>query len=44
VATARKAGFETAIPVSQGAASFRVQALDASGRVIGTSAVVSATR
>jgi EmrB/QacA subfamily drug resistance transporter len=37
LATATKSGFETAIPVSQGHATFRVQALDARGRAIGTS-------
>ncbi|MCW3019747.1 MAG: putative secreted protein [Solirubrobacterales bacterium] len=37
VGNAAKAGFETAIPMSQGYASYEVQALDASGRVIGTS-------
>jgi EmrB/QacA subfamily drug resistance transporter len=37
VATAQKLGFETAIGVPQGSTTFRVQALDASGRVLGTS-------
>ena len=37
VKTAAKSGFETAIPVPQGYESFEVQALDASGRVIGAS-------
>jgi hypothetical protein len=37
VATAAKSGFETAIPVSQSGQTFTVQALDAHGRVIGTS-------
>ena len=37
VASAAKSGFETAIPVRQSYASFEVQALDAGGRVIGTS-------
>jgi hypothetical protein len=37
VATARKSGFETAIPVSQSDKTFTVQALSAGGRVIGTS-------
>ena len=32
-----RSGFETAIPVSQGYGSFQLQALDAAGRVIGTS-------
>jgi hypothetical protein len=37
VATEPKAGFETAIPVTRGYKAFQVQALDAGGRVIGTS-------
>jgi EmrB/QacA subfamily drug resistance transporter len=37
VATARRSGFETAIPVSGGDKTFTVQALNAGGRVIGTS-------
>jgi hypothetical protein len=37
VASANKSGFETAIPVNQGSATFRVQALDGHGRAIGTS-------
>jgi hypothetical protein len=37
VATATKSGFETAIPVSQSSKTFAVQALDAHGKVIGTS-------
>jgi EmrB/QacA subfamily drug resistance transporter len=37
VASARRSGFETAIPVQGGYRSFKVQALDRSGRVIGTS-------
>ena len=37
VATARRSGFETAIPVSQSDKTFTVQALNAGGRVIGTS-------
>jgi hypothetical protein len=37
VATRAKSGFETAIPVPQSYAAFKVEALDASGRVIGTS-------
>jgi hypothetical protein len=37
VATHPKSGFETAIPVSQSYKSFKVQALDAHGRVIGAS-------
>ncbi len=39
VATKAKAGFETAIPVSQNYAAYQVQALDSSGKVIGTSRV-----
>ncbi len=41
VATTAKSGFETAIPVPQGYASFDVQALDGGGAVIGTSRRVS---
>jgi EmrB/QacA subfamily drug resistance transporter len=37
VASAAKSGFETAIAVPPGASSFTLQALDAAGRVIGTS-------
>jgi hypothetical protein len=37
VASAAKSGFETAIAVPQGGDSFKVQALDADGHVIGTS-------
>ena len=37
VATAPKSGFETAIPVGNAYKTFKVQALDAHGRVIGTS-------
>ena len=37
VATTAKTGFETAIPAPASYKSFRVQALDAAGRVIGTS-------
>jgi len=37
VTTKPKSGFETAIPVPGSFAAFRVQALDANGRVIGTS-------
>jgi EmrB/QacA subfamily drug resistance transporter len=36
-ATAGKSGFETTIPLKQPYRSFRVEALDSSGRVIGTS-------
>jgi EmrB/QacA subfamily drug resistance transporter len=41
VSKASKAGFETAIPVSAGYASLEVQALDAGGKVIGTSRAFS---
>jgi hypothetical protein len=37
VATKPKSGFETAIPVGQGYKRFKVEALDAGGRVIGSS-------
>ena len=37
VATAAKSGFQTAIPVAQSYQSFKVEALDADGRVIGAS-------
>ena len=37
VAHAAKSGFETAIPVRSSFASYEVQALDAGGKVIGTS-------
>ena len=37
VATVRKSGFETAIPVPRSDTSFEVEALDAGGRVIGRS-------
>ncbi len=37
LATARKSGFETAIPVAAGSETFTLEALDAGGRVIGTS-------
>ncbi len=43
VASAQKSGFETAIPVTQGYKTFRVQALDGHGRVIGTSKTVTPT-
>ena len=42
VAHAAKSGFETAIPVSGSYSSFAVQALDAGGRVLGTSPAFSA--
>jgi EmrB/QacA subfamily drug resistance transporter len=41
VATKAKAGFETSIPVSQGATTYELEALDAHGRVLGTSAPFS---
>jgi EmrB/QacA subfamily drug resistance transporter len=41
VASAPKSGFETAIPVAGAYRSFKVQALDATGRVIGTSKAFS---
>ncbi len=41
LASATKSGFETAIPISQTASSYKLQALDASGRVIGTSRAFS---
>lgn len=41
VASAARSGFETAIPVPVGHTSFEVQALDAAGRVIGTSRTFS---
>jgi EmrB/QacA subfamily drug resistance transporter len=45
VATAARSGFETAIPVPQGYQGFKLQALDAAGRVIGASRLFSgATR
>ena len=37
VSTTARSGFETAIPVPQSYKSFKVQALNAGGRVIGTS-------
>jgi hypothetical protein len=37
VAKASKSGFETAIPVPAGTATFEVQALDKNNRVLGTS-------
>jgi hypothetical protein len=37
VATVSKAGFETAIPVSQDYKVYKLQALDANGKVLGTS-------
>ncbi len=41
VASAARSGFETTIPVSGSYPSFRLQALDASGRVLGTSPAFS---
>jgi EmrB/QacA subfamily drug resistance transporter len=43
VASAGKSGFETAIPVAQGYKTFRVQALDGHGRVLGTSRAFTTT-
>jgi hypothetical protein len=43
VASAAKSSFETAIPVAKAAKSFRVQALDAHGRVLGTSRAFTTT-
>ena len=37
LASAEKSGFETAIPVRAGGQEFTLQALDANGRVLGTS-------
>jgi EmrB/QacA subfamily drug resistance transporter len=37
VKTAAKSGFETAIPLEQGYASYKLQALDSAGKVIGSS-------
>jgi hypothetical protein len=42
VATATKSGFETSIPLKGSFTAFQVQALDSSGRVIGTSHQLSA--
>jgi hypothetical protein len=44
LATGARAGFETAIPVASGAGDFQVQALDARGRVLGTSAPFGVAR
>jgi EmrB/QacA subfamily drug resistance transporter len=41
VANTARSGFETTIPVAQSYSSFEVQALDANGRVIGTSRAFS---
>ena len=41
VAQRARSGFETAIPVAGGGTSFQVQALDKSGKVIGTSEKVT---
>ncbi len=35
--THARSGFETSIPVSGGSRRFQIQALDAAGRVLGTS-------
>jgi hypothetical protein len=43
VASAGKSGFETAIPVRPGYRTFEVQALDAGGRVLGTSSPFGVT-
>jgi hypothetical protein len=42
VATTAKSGFETAIPLKGAFSAFQVQALDANGRVVGTSRQFSA--
>jgi EmrB/QacA subfamily drug resistance transporter len=42
VSTAARSGFETAIPVQSSATAFRVQALDAHRRVLGTSGAFNA--
>jgi hypothetical protein len=44
VASSARAGFETAIPAPPGEREFEVQALDASGRVLGTSPPFSLAR
>ncbi len=44
VATARRSGFETAIPVSASYKTFKVQALGAGGRVLGTSSAFGITK
>jgi hypothetical protein len=43
LASAAKDGFETAIPVGAGNSSFQVQALNAAGKVIGTSKAFAAS-
>ena len=43
VATGKRTGFESSIPVSGGARRFEVQALDASGHVLGTSKAFGVT-
>ncbi len=40
--TTARTGFETVIPVSQGGQVFKVQALDAKGKVLGTSKLLRA--
>jgi hypothetical protein len=44
IASVNKSGFETAIPVAQSYKTFQVQALDAHGKVIGTSKPVAASQ
>jgi hypothetical protein len=44
LATHARAGFETSIPVSGGSRRFQVQALDAAGRVLGTSRTFGVSR
>jgi hypothetical protein len=44
VATAPRSGFETAIRVASAAPAFEVEALDAGGRVLGTSRPFAVSR
>jgi len=44
VATSVKSGFETTIPVRQSYKAFKVEALDASNRVLGTSRLFTINR
>ena len=44
LATHARTGFETSIPVSGGSRRFQVQALDAAGRVLGTSKTFGVSR
>ena len=44
LATRPKSGFETAIPIGSGPDSFKLEALDARGRVIGTSGEFAPSR